>query len=132
MGFFTSKTFFAAVTLGWTVTTPVSGLPQSQYAQRDATLHPVMQDNFADPAIITVDGKWYAFATTSAGANVPMASNQTGGSWAVLKSDSGSTQDAMPNLPGWCSGGIWAPDVVQRVSLPTPSHSTHTDIIRLA
>jgi hypothetical protein len=107
----------AGAALAWTIVVPVSGLPQFSLAGRDVPFQPVMQDNFADPAIITVDGVIYTFATASAGVNIPMATNQTDG-WHMIKSDSGQTQDAMPTLPAWCSGSIWAPDVVQRVSLP--------------
>ena len=111
----------AAVTSG-VIVVPVGGMvgaptaPPHRPKRNGAVFHPVMQDNFADPSIITVDGVIYTFATTTAGVNVPVATKQNGHNMQMVMSDPGHALDAMPTLPKWSSGGIWAPDVLQLVS----------------
>ncbi|KAL8746004.1 MAG: hypothetical protein Q9190_001930 [Brigantiaea leucoxantha] len=68
---------------------------------------PVMDVNFPDPALIQVEGTCYAFSTTSGGLNVPIATSPDYTTWAP------SNEDALPNLPVWTTGSIWAPDVIQ-------------------
>ena len=78
---------------------------------------PVLKGNFPDPSIINIDGVIYTFSTTSEGLNVPVATEQQGqGMQRLMMTDSTKLMDAMPTLPKWTDGGIWAPDVVQIVS----------------
>ncbi|KAI9746482.1 MAG: hypothetical protein M1818_000195 [Claussenomyces sp. TS43310] len=71
---------------------------------------PVIDQNFPDPAIFQDgNGSYYAYATNGNGVNVQTASAPAlTGPWTVL-----SGWDAMPNLPAWTSGAVWAPDVTQ-------------------
>lgn len=81
------------------------------------TSKPVLQGDFPDPSIIRIDGVIYTFSTTSGGLNVPVATEQQGqGMQRLTMKDSTKLLDAMPTLPKWTDGGIWAPDVVQIVS----------------
>lgn len=73
----------------------------------DQILEPSLAGSFADPGLVQAgDGKWYAFATESNGAHVPVAvADEPLGDWTRLE------QDAMPDI-GWTSGiDFWAPDV---------------------
>ena len=82
---------------------------------------PVIAENFPDPGFIEVENGFYAFATTSGGRNVPTAYSTDFASWAVID------QDALPVLPSWGTAPIWAPDVIQRVSLPSPAARAYTE-----
>ncbi|KAJ3568216.1 hypothetical protein NPX13_g6500 [Xylaria arbuscula] len=76
---------------------------------------PFMGVDFPDPSIISANGLWYAFATTSNGKNVPFATSQD------VFPEQGSdtftwtlgTTDALPNKGAWVDStkGIWAPDI---------------------
>lgn len=75
----------------------------------------VIDADFPDPCIIQTDNGYYAFATTGNGVNVQVASSQDFASWERL-----SGLDALPGpFPSWVaeSPAIWAPDVIQRVSV---------------
>ncbi|KAL1680369.1 glycoside hydrolase family 43 protein [Schizophyllum commune] len=73
-----------------------------------AVYGPMMDANFPDPSVLQVDGRWYAFSTTSGGKNVPIAtSGDIHVGWALTGSD------ALPKLGAWADGGVWAPDVTQ-------------------
>ena len=75
-----------------------------------AVYGPMMDANFPDPSVLQVDGRWYAFSTTSGGKNVPIAtSGDIHVGWALTGSD------ALPKLGAWADGGVWAPDVTQLV-----------------
>lgn len=92
------------------------GQGDGQRGDPPTPISPLMQDNFADPAIIEVDGTFYAFATHSGGANVPIASSTNMTGMAIVKKPDGALEDAMPTLPSWTNQKhprIWAPDVVQ-------------------
>jgi len=70
----------------------------------------VITDNFPDPALIEVDGVWYAFATNGLGKKIPTASSSDFNSWSILDSD------ALPTVGAWSNGAnVWAPDVIRRV-----------------
>lgn len=89
---------------------------------------PVINQNFPDPCIITVNGVVlvpsiqhafslliyfvcrYAFATNSGGINIQTAkSTDNGVTWTVLGSD------ALPDVGSWATtGSTWAPDVINR------------------
>ncbi|KAI1287852.1 glycoside hydrolase family 43 protein [Xylaria venustula] len=76
---------------------------------------PFMGVNFPDPTVISANGLWYAFATTSNGLNVPFATSED------VFPEQGSdtftwtlgTTDALPSGGAWAdtSKGIWAPDI---------------------
>ena len=67
--------------------------------------------NFSDPAIIydNSSATWFAFSTSEAGKNVPVASSNDFIQWYP------SPNDSLPSssLPTWAKadGPIWAPDV---------------------
>jgi beta-xylosidase len=65
--------------------------------------------DFPDPALIQVQNNWYAFGTTNGKNNIQIARSGDFNVWAVLG------KDALPKLPAWASGPVWAPDVAQRV-----------------
>lgn len=80
----------------------------------------VIDADFPDPCVIQTDDAYYAFATTGNGVNVQVASSSDFASWELL-----SGTDAMPGpFPSWVasSPAIWAPDVIQRVSLIEALH----------
>ncbi|CAJ2513994.1 Uu.00g021130.m01.CDS01 [Anthostomella pinea] len=69
---------------------------------------PFMGVNFPDPSIIYGDGSWKAYATSSSGKNVPVATSSDSVSWTL------TGNDALPNPGSWVSSSdqaIWAPDV---------------------
>lgn len=76
-----------------------------------SSLRLAINDNFADPGFIEVDGIYYAFATGNGRQNIPMATSNDFINWELLN------QDALPKLPIWSAGDTWAPDVVQLVSI---------------
>ncbi|KAJ3805808.1 glycoside hydrolase family 43 protein [Lentinula aff. lateritia] len=62
--------------------------------------------NFPDPSVIFTDA-YYAFSTTSAGLNVPVATSPDFDTWTYL------SHDALPTVGAWTiANTIWAPDVV--------------------
>lgn len=76
----------------------------------------VIQSNFADPCLISVDGVFYAFATRpNPSLHVQVASAKDISDWTLHEG-----YDAMPMLPKWAlqegDAAVWAPEVVQRVS----------------
>ena len=83
---------------------------QSPLQQSTRTLHLAIKPNFPDPSFIEVGGTYYAFATNNGRQNVPMAKSHDFHEWDIL-----DDQDAMPTVPNWSGGEIWAPDVVQLV-----------------
>ena len=83
---------------------------QSPLQQSTSSLRLALKQNFPDPSFIEVDGIYYAFATNNGKQNVPMAKSRDFHEWDILEA-----QDAMPTVPNWSGGEIWAPDVVQLV-----------------
>lgn len=75
-------------------------------AKRGFSDGPVIASNFPDPAYIEVGGKYFAFSTNSDGLNVPIATSSDFTTWTVTH------QDALPDLPDWTDGVVWAPHVV--------------------
>lgn len=93
-----------------------------------ATLQPAMgvnAPNFPDPSLLTVDGVIYTFATSTTGVNVPISFQSQGKIMNMMTSARGknAAYEAMPTLPKWSSGAVWAPDVVHLVSWRTPNLS---------
>ncbi|KAI1300600.1 glycoside hydrolase family 43 protein [Xylaria venustula] len=69
---------------------------------------PFLGVDFPDPSIIYGDGSWKAYATSSNGKKVPVATSPDTGSWTL------TGNDALPNPGSWVDSGdqgIWAPDV---------------------
>ena len=73
------------------------------------SLRLALKDNFPDPALIKVGDLFYAFATNNGKQNVPVAVSKDFLTWEI------TGVDALPQVPSWSDGGIWAPDVVQLV-----------------
>lgn len=76
-------------------------------AKRAFSNGPVITSNFPDPAFINVGGTYYAFATSNGAQNVQIATSPDFDTWTVTGSD------ALPTIPSWSTGGVWAPDVAQ-------------------
>ncbi|HTF51959.1 MAG TPA: glycoside hydrolase family 43 protein [Pseudonocardia sp.] len=81
-------------------------------------IRPVINHDFADPAVVWARGTYYAYSTmTHYGAalwHVPLArADDLTGKWTILG-------DAMPRLPGWVDtsspgdGDVWAPGVSEQ------------------
>lgn len=98
--------FFVLVTLFVSFTT------QAPLHRKSTSLRLALQDNFPDPSFIKVGDTFYAFATTNGKQNVPVAVSNDFVDWHL------TGEDALPEVPSWSSGGIWAPDVVQLVGSP--------------
>lgn len=119
----TSNMLLAAIAASVTMIVPVCGMvaspniPDLLPRSGGAAFTPILQGNFADPSIIEVDGITYTFSTTDSGLNVPIATQHQGQGAEKLMAGSNRPQDAMPSLPQWSSGGIWAPHVVRLVSI---------------
>ena len=91
--------------------TPFSA--QAPVTKRAFSNGPVITSNFPDPAFINVGGTYYAFATSNGDQNVQIATSPDFDTWTVTGSD------ALPTIPSWSTGDVWAPDVVQLVKLCT-------------
>jgi beta-xylosidase len=66
----------------------------------------VIDQDFPDPDVITVDGQYYAYATNTRAVNVQYATSPDLATWTV------SLDDVFPELPTWAeTGRTWAPDV---------------------
>ncbi|KAJ9652913.1 hypothetical protein H2198_007866 [Neophaeococcomyces mojaviensis] len=76
----------------------------------------VLSENFPDPSVIQVDGVWFAFATSGNGRNIQIAASSdfVNHKWKLLKD-----LDVLPDPGPWAvnDGNIWAPDLVELVSL---------------
>jgi len=94
---------------------------QAPFTKRAFSSGPVITQDFPDPAFINVNGTYYAFATTSGGLNIRMATSPDFDTWTV------SDQDALPALPAWSSGATWAPDVIQVADGTFVMHFTALD-----
>ncbi|GJM37244.1 MAG: hypothetical protein DHS20C19_06110 [Acidimicrobiales bacterium] len=70
--------------------------------------------NFADPAIIEVDGTFYAYATTTGGSSMPVMTSPDLETWTAHGDALGTGPSWSPTIDvGW---SVWAPSVVE---LPT-------------
>ena len=86
---------------------------QSPITKRAFSDGPVIASNFPDPSFISVGGIYYAFATNNGAQNVQIATSPDFNNWTVTGAD------ALPTLPSWATGNVWAPDVLQLVRLFT-------------
>ncbi|RWA14337.1 hypothetical protein EKO27_g767 [Xylaria grammica] len=69
---------------------------------------PFLGKDFPDPSIIWGDGSWKAYATSSNGKRIPVATSSDANSWTL------TSNDALPDPGPWVDAndkGIWAPDV---------------------
>ena len=78
---------------------------------------PVLAIDFPDPALVEAGSAYYAFSTSGNGKNiqVAMSSSFTEPSWHLLDS-----MNVLPDPGSWANssgGNIWAPDVLQLVSV---------------
>ena len=74
---------------------------------------PLLGVSFPDPSIIWGDGSWKAYATSSNGKHIPVATSSDTFSWSL------TGNDALPDVGAWVDPGdrgIWAPDVQKNVS----------------
>ena len=79
-------------------------------APTDWFVNSVIDTNFPDPGAIEANGFYYAFATNTGGAHVPVSRSSDLVSWTNLG-------NALPTLPAWAeSGRTWAPDAARMSS----------------
>lgn len=95
-------------------------VPSYSYPSRSQ--EPAIASNFPDPAFIQHNNIYYAFSTNSNGLNVPIATSTNFTIWHV------TGEDAMPHLPPWTTGNIWAPSVMQLVSLTHVERAYFEDV----
>lgn len=86
---------------------------QAPVTKRAFSNGPVITSNFPDPAFINVGGTYYAFGTSDGAINVQIATSPDFDTWTVTGGD------ALPTIPSWSTGTVWAPDVVQVVRSST-------------
>ncbi|WP_170180775.1 family 43 glycosylhydrolase [Actinomadura pelletieri] len=69
---------------------------------------PVIRGSFADPTVIKVAGRYFAYGTNNPSATMPVATAPSPlGPWKM------SPGDGLARLPSWATGGrTWAPEVV--------------------
>lgn len=71
----------------------------------------VIDADWPDPCLVAAEGRWYVYATASAGTHIQVAASDDLAHWERLG-------DALPVLPAWAEAGReWAPKVVQRDDL---------------
>lgn len=87
-----------------------SQVPIEDRAKRSYSNGPVITANFPDPGFVYAQGTYYAFGTNNGQQNVPLAISNDFNQWTL------TGQDALPTIPSWSTGSIWAPDVIQLVS----------------
>ncbi|HVM31008.1 MAG TPA: family 43 glycosylhydrolase [Candidatus Limnocylindrales bacterium] len=69
-------------------------------------VNPVLPVNFPDPHVIEVDGTYYAYATQGLGFKIQMSSSTDMVTWE-------RPREALPRLPLWSPGDVWAPEVAE-------------------
>ena len=74
-----------------------------------SSLRLAIKESFPDPSFIEANGAYYAFATNNGEHRVPMARSNDFIHWEPAPGD------ALPVIPPWSGGAVWAPDVVQLV-----------------
>ena len=101
----------------------ISFSSQAPSTKRAFSNGPVITANFPDPAFIDVNGTYYAFATNNGVQNIQIATSPDFDTWTVTGSD------ALPTLPSWATGNVWAPDVTQvvRIVMKLQEWRRHTD-----
>jgi beta-xylosidase len=72
-------------------------------------LHVPAASRFADPAILAVGNRYYAYATRNGAQNIPVMLSTDLAAWTL-------SIDALPRLPEWAGGRTWAPTVLRLTS----------------
>lgn len=111
----------------------LSTLAQGKRKIKHALSLPSISTDFPDPAIIQVGDTWWAFATNSNGSNIQLASSPSFGFDGKWQRHIG--RDVLPKLPEWVSktrSDVWAPSVVQTVSVQQPSSQEKSMLISFA
>ncbi|MHA7210848.1 glycoside hydrolase family 43 protein [Arthrobacter sp. MDT1-65] len=84
-----------------------SGTSEAAPAVEEQNATQVLDEEFADPDILEVDGTYYAYASAGDRKNVQIATSEDLVEWETL-------DDALPDLPSWTiPGKTWAPEVTQ-------------------
>jgi beta-xylosidase len=86
-----------------------AGSPTTTAAGPRQFTNPVLDGNFADPAVLKVGDTWYAYATGDLVVNLQVARSSDLVRWERL-------DDALPELPEWSvlqKGLTWAPEVAK-------------------
>jgi hypothetical protein len=83
----------------------ISGRARSLFRRGAPVVH---CNDFADPFVLRVGDRYYAYSTNSEGENVPVLTS--GGLFGSARKS-----DALPTLPPWSAPGfVWAPAVLER------------------
>ncbi len=82
---------------------------------------PVYDGDFADPYVLVDNGRYFAYATNTKGANIPVLMTSGGGSGQYFG-------DAFPSLPSWSTPGfVWAPAVYAVAGQYVLYYTTHVN-----
>lgn len=85
-----------------------SDTPDDAAPAEEANATRVLDEEFADPDILEVDGVYYAYASAGNRKNVQVATSTDLLEWEMLD------DDALPELPSWTiPGKTWAPEVTE-------------------
>lgn len=116
-------------------TSSTSPEPETPSSEPTMQLHGsfLINQDFADPDVIEVDGSYVAFATESNRRNLQVATSPDLETWTLLE------KDGLPTLPLWASAGkTWAPAVSQGADgrwvlyFTAASHQDHVQCIGVA
>jgi hypothetical protein len=106
---------FSSVLLSFAASALVSAYPH--VTKRAGTAAPAVGSDFPDPSIISVGNSLYSFATSGNGVNIQLSvATSVPGQFNLW-----ANYDVLPTLPSWADAAqpdVWAPDVVQVVSVP--------------
>jgi beta-xylosidase len=86
--------------------TPGATPAQTPEVPEGEFVNPVLPLNFPDPHVIEVDGTYYAYATQGMGFKIQMSTSTDMVTWA-------RPREALPRLPLWSPGDVWAPEVAE-------------------
>lgn len=118
---------FAALIAAISSMTGTAGTTASQAVQHHPRRVHAFQGEFADPSLLRVGRRYYAFATTGIGSHVPVLTSTDLHRWVriaragTLEGDRG-TVDALPELASFAAwrqtrhnpgAGVWAPSVAK-------------------
>ena len=106
-----------AITTAWAGLSGI--LAQGAEAASSTFTSPAYAGDFPDPAVISVNGLYWAYATGSAGRNLQVSSSPDLRTWSPAT-------DPLPVLPAWASpGSTWAPGVIQRAGAFVMYYTVH-------
>jgi beta-xylosidase len=90
------------ICMGMAVAAQCQLVPQSVAKAATTYQNPVINADFPEPDVIMTHGTYYAYATSSGGKNIQVASSTDFVHWTLLP-------DALPTLPSWSSSSLtWA------------------------